>query len=100
VGVESEMLVCENGKLETQRVWNLKWPCMKMEVAKVGETWKVVIQLGVNSEVATHKNGKWWWKWVMADHGGFKFITYVLTILWHIYSSLINMRCLHILLHI
>ena len=34
-----------------------------------------------------------------ADHGGFKFITYVLTILWHIYSSLINMRCLHILPH-
>jgi len=25
-----------------------------------------------------------------ADHGGFKFIAYVLTILWHIYSSLIN----------
>src|SRR5882762_1305689 len=32
----------------------------------------------------------------MADHGGFKFIAYVLTILWHIHSSLINMRCLHI----
>ena len=31
-----------------------------------------------------------------ADHSGFKFITYVLTILWHIYS-LINMRSLHIL---
>ena len=30
----------------------------------------------------------------MADHSGFKFIAYVLTILWHIYSSLINMRCL------
>jgi len=29
-----------------------------------------------------------------------KFIAYVLTILWHIYSSLINMRCLHVLLHI
>src|SRR5882762_11810327 len=27
-----------------------------------------------------------------ADHGGFKFIAYVLTIFWHIYSSLINMR--------
>jgi hypothetical protein len=37
---------------------------------------------------------------IMADHGGFKFITYVLAILWHIYSSLINMRCLHILPHI
>jgi hypothetical protein len=36
----------------------------------------------------------------MADHGGFKFIIYVLTILWHIYSSLINMRQLHILPHI
>jgi hypothetical protein len=36
----------------------------------------------------------------MADHSGFKFIAYVLTILWHIYSSLINMRCLRILLHI
>jgi hypothetical protein len=35
-----------------------------------------------------------------ADHGGFKFITYVLNILWHIYSSLINMRCLYILPHI
>jgi hypothetical protein len=35
-----------------------------------------------------------------ADHGGFKFIAYVLSILWYIYSSLINMRCLHILLHI
>ena len=32
----------------------------------------------------------------MADHSGFKFIAYVLTILWQIYSSLINMRCLHI----
>jgi len=37
---------------------------------------------------------------VTADHGGFKFIAYVLTILWHIYSSLINMRSLHILPHI
>jgi len=36
----------------------------------------------------------------MADHGGFKFITYVLTILWHIYSGLINMRSLYILPHI
>ena len=27
----------------------------------------------------------------MADHSEFKFIAYVLTILWHIYSSLINM---------
>jgi len=35
-----------------------------------------------------------------ADHGGFKFIAYVLTILWDIYSSLNNMRCLHILPHI
>ena len=32
----------------------------------------------------------------MADHGGFRFIAYVLTILWHIYNSLINMRSLHI----
>jgi hypothetical protein len=35
----------------------------------------------------------------IADHGGFKSIAYVLTILWPIYSSLIYMRCLHILLH-
>jgi hypothetical protein len=35
-----------------------------------------------------------------ADHGGFKFIAYVLTIFWHIYSSLINMRSVHILPHI
>ena len=61
MSVESEMLVCENGKLETQGVWNLKWPCMKMEVvAKVGETWELAIQLGVKSEVAMHENGKWW----------------------------------------
>ena len=31
--------------------------------------------------------------WDTADYGGFKFIAYVLTILWHIYNSLINMRC-------
>jgi hypothetical protein len=35
----------------------------------------------------------------MADHSEFKFIAYILTILWHIYSSLINMRSLHILPH-
>src|ERR1700685_1589805 len=57
------------------------------------------------SKISPKMFGRHWPKmsifvWIMADHGGFKFIAYVLTIFWHIYSSLINMRCLHILPHI
>ena len=36
----------------------------------------------------------------MADHGGYNLSAYALAILVHIYNSLINMGCLHILLHI
>jgi hypothetical protein len=35
-----------------------------------------------------------------ADHSGYKLSAYALAILLHIYNSLINMRYLHILLHI
>ena len=35
-----------------------------------------------------------------ADHGGYNLSTYALAILVHIYNSLINMGCLHILPHI
>jgi hypothetical protein len=36
----------------------------------------------------------------MADHGGYKLFAYALANLLHIYNGLINMRHLHILLHI
>ena len=55
-----------------------------------------------SADYRINSRGEWnmalWQRWTStADHGGFKFITYVLTILWHIYNSLINMRSLHIL---
>src|ERR1700676_3198385 len=34
--------------------------------------------------------------YIVSDMADLTFITYILTIPWHIYSSLINMRCLHI----
>jgi hypothetical protein len=36
----------------------------------------------------------------MADRGGYNLSAYALAILVHIYNSLINTGCLHILLHI
>jgi hypothetical protein len=37
---------------------------------------------------------------IMADRSGYNLSTYALVILVHIYNSLINMGCLHILPHI
>jgi hypothetical protein len=52
--------VCENGELQSKLVWNLKWPCKKMEVmVNMGEKQKVVVKVGVESEVAMHENAEW-----------------------------------------
>ena len=60
---------------------------------------ELIQRVTVTGECRIDRNGTLV-QYSMADRGGYNLSTYALAIRVHIYNSLINVGCLHILLHI